>query len=99
MREVVWLDKALADLRAIGAYIAQDNAPAAYRVMRRIKAAADTLADNPEMGRPGRVDGTRELVISDLPYILPYQITDEVIRILAVMHTSRKWPDIFRNLC
>jgi toxin ParE1/3/4 len=98
MRPVVWLDEALADLRAIGEYIERDNAEAAYRVMRRIKAVADTLADSPEMGRPGRVEGTRELVISDLPYILPYQITDDAIRILAVMHTSRKWPDAFWNL-
>jgi toxin ParE1/3/4 len=98
MKSVVWLDEAVADLRAIGEYIARDNAEAAYRVMRRIKAAADTLADSPEMGRPGRVEGTRELVISDLPYILPYQITDDAIRILAVMHTSRKWPDAFWNL-
>jgi toxin ParE1/3/4 len=98
MIPVIWLDEALADLRAVGEHIARDNAEAAYRVMRRIKAVADTLADVPEMGRPGRVDGTRELVISDLPYILPYQITGETIRILAVMHTSRKWPEIFWNL-
>ncbi len=98
MRPVVWLDEALADLRAVGEYIARDNRATAYRVMRRIKAAADTLADHPEMGCPGRVGGTRELVISDLPYILPYQITDAAIRVLAVMHTSRKWPDNFWNL-
>lgn len=71
MNPIIWLDEALADLRAIGAYMAQDNAEAAYRAMRRIKAAADTLTDHPEMGRPGRVDGTRELVIADLPYSLP----------------------------
>lgn len=57
MIPVIWLDKALADLRAVGEHIARDNAEAAYRVMRRIKAVADTLADVPEMGRPGRVDG------------------------------------------
>lgn len=98
MMPVIWLDEALADLRSVGEYIARDNRYAAYRVMREIKAAADTLADHQEMGRPGRVEGTRELVISDLPYILPYQITQEEIRILAVMHTSRKWPDTFYNL-
>lgn len=98
MKPVIWLDEALADLKAIGEYIVRDNAAAAYRVMRRIKAAADTLVDNPEMGRLGRVNGTRELVLSDLLYILPYQITGEAIRILAVMHTSRKWPDTFWNL-
>ena len=53
------------------------------------------LAEHPGIGRTGRVDGTRELVIPRLPYILPYQTKDRVIRILAVMHTSRKWPEIF----
>ena len=53
------------------------------------------LAEHPGIGRTGRVEGTRELVIPGLPYILPYQVEDRVIRILAVMHTSRKWPEAF----
>lgn len=97
MKPVLWLDGALADLRAIGVYIARNNPEAAYRVVSRIKATGDSLADLPERGRPGRVERTRELVVPDLPYILPYQITEHDIRILAVMHTSRKWPDTFSN--
>ena len=95
MKPVVWLDESLADLRVIGEYIAWDDPDAAYRVGQRIKAAADMLADHPEMGYPGRVEDTRELVISDLPYILPYQITHEAIRILAVIDTACKWPEHF----
>ncbi|MCC8997426.1 MAG: type II toxin-antitoxin system RelE/ParE family toxin [Nitrosomonas sp.] len=95
MRVVVWLDEALEDLKSIGDYIAQENVNAAYNVLIRIKATADNLSHHPEIGRLGRVLGTREIVMSDLPYILAYQITDRDIRILAVMHTSRKWPDNF----
>ncbi len=97
MSTVVWLDEALEDLKLIGKYIAQENANAAYNVLIKIKATADNLSRHPEIGRSGRVFGTREIVISDLPYILAYQITDRNIRILAVMHTSRKWPDNFKR--
>ena len=88
MSAVVWLNEALEDLKSIGDYIAQENANTAYHVLIRIKAAADNLSRHPEMGRPGRVLGAREIVMNDLPYILVYQITGEDIRILAVMHTA-----------
>jgi len=97
MSVVVWLDEALEDLKSIGEYIAQENANAAYNVLIKIKATADNLSHHSEIGRSGRVLGTREIVISDLPYILAYQITDKDIRILAVMHTSRKWPENFNH--
>lgn len=97
MSAVVWLDEALEDLKSIGDYIAQENANAAYNVLIRIKAITDNLSRHPEIGRPVRVLGTHEIVMSDLPYILVYQITDKDIRILAVMHTSRKWPDNFNR--
>lgn len=90
MRAVVWLNEALEDLKSIGNYIAQENADAAYHVLIRIKAAADNLSRHPEIGRPGRVSGTREIVMNDLPYILVYQVTSKDIRILAAMHTARK---------
>ncbi len=98
MSDVVWLNEALEDLKSIGDYISQENANAAYNVLIRIKATADNLSHHPEIGRPGRVLGTREKVMSDLPYTLAYQITDRDIRILAVMHTSRKWPDNFNRV-
>lgn len=97
MSTVVWLDEALEDLKSIGEYIAQENANAAYNVLIKIKATADNLSRHPEIGRLGRVFGTREIVISDLPYILAYQISDIDIRILAIMHTSRKWPEHFNR--
>ena len=50
------------------------------------------LANQPGIGRPGRLSGTRELVISGLPYILPYTEIDGTIFILRVIHTSMAWP-------
>ncbi|KMP12122.1 toxin Y4kP [Candidatus Nitromaritima sp. SCGC AAA799-C22] len=92
---VVWLEEAVEDLKEIGRYIAEDDPSAAHRVLTKIKASGDSLQHNPEMGRDGRVEKTRELVIPGLPYILPYYIKNKQIRVLAVMHASRKWPDDF----
>jgi toxin ParE1/3/4 len=97
MSVVIWLNEALEDLKSIGNYIAQENPAASYKVLIKIKATADNLPLHPEIGRLGRVNGTREIVVSDLPYILAYQITKKDIRILAVMHTSRKWPQNFKR--
>jgi len=97
MMEVVWLVDAASDLKEIAQYIAQDDPGAAYHVALKIKASADSLAHNPELGRPGRVANTRELIIAGLPYILPYTIKKKQVCILAVMHNSRKWPDGFSS--
>ena len=93
--DVVWLEEAKNDLLEIGRFIAKDNPETAYKTLTRISTAADSLQSNPKLGRPGRVSGTRELIIPYLPYILPYYIKNTEVRILAVMHTARKWPDDF----
>ena len=95
MMEVTWLEEALQDLKEIGRYIAEDDPVAAYRVLIKIEAATQSLQYHPQLGHPGRVPKTRELVVSGLPYIIPYYIKRQDVRILAVMHTSRKWPDEF----
>ena len=69
--------------------------PAAGEVQIRIRAAPQQLLNHPASGRPGRIDGTRELVITGTPYILPYRVRHDAIEILAVIHTSRQWPDQF----
>ncbi len=97
MMEVVWLEEALYDLKEIGQYIAEDDPTAAYRALAQIKTSVDSLRQNPELGRPGRVEKTRELVISGLPYIVPYYIKKKEVRVLAVLHTARKWPDDFTD--
>lgn len=93
MTKVAWLGDALADLRGIRDYIGRDNPAAARRVVKTIKDATAILQDHPGMGRPGRIDGTRELIVRRYPYIVAYRQVDTVVQILAVVHTSRCWPD------
>lgn len=92
--KVIWTNPALQDLEAILDYIAQENPVAAYEVATSIQLATDKLADLPDIGRQGRVANTRELILSNLPYVLPYQVCKEAeeVYILAVFHTARKWP-------
>jgi len=92
---VRWLRVALANLEAEADYIAEDNPAAADRVVRRILRAVDLLSKNPAMGRPGRVPGTRELVVDDTPYIITYRARANAIEILRVFHGARKWPRTF----
>ena len=89
-----WLRVALANLKAEAAYIARDSPAAASRVVAVI-AAAERLQQHPAMGRPGRVPGTRELVIAGTPYIIPYRIRADAIEVLRVFHAARRWPTHF----
>ena len=88
---VRWLKRALANLDAEAEYIARDSPAAARRVTIAIQQAVDLLAAYPALGRPGRVDGTRELVIPDTPYIIPYRVREGRIEVLRVFHAARKW--------
>ena len=75
--------------------IARDNPSAATRMVDRIRAAVERLREFPALGRPGRVAGTRELIISGTPYIVPYRVTEDQIQILGLMHSAQRWPDRF----
>ncbi|MGC2778558.1 MAG: type II toxin-antitoxin system RelE/ParE family toxin [Bradyrhizobium sp.] len=90
----VWSPEAIADLVALRAYIAQDDPAAAQRVALHIIRNVETLlSGHPEMGRLGRVPGTRELVIPRTPYIVPYRLVDDTLQILRVFHRARRWPE------
>ncbi len=93
--KVVWLATAERDLDALTDYIAEDNPQAALRIFTTIRRAVTHLAAHPNIGRAGRVERTRELVIPNLPYIVVYTSTAQEVRILAVLHTARKWPESF----
>lgn len=92
MMALRWTRRALSRLDAIGDYIARDNSVAAKRVVARIVAAAEHLRANPSLGRAGRIGGTRELVLGDIPYIIAYRVSDGQVEILAILHTSQEWP-------
>ncbi|MXN47187.1 type II toxin-antitoxin system mRNA interferase toxin, RelE/StbE family [Shinella kummerowiae] len=90
-KRIRWTLRALRRLDEIGAYIEQDNPDAAARVVARIVTAVDTLAELPATGRVGRIKGTREVVLADIPYIIPYRVGRD-IEIITVMHAHQKWP-------
>lgn len=88
-----WTKIAERDLDDIAAYIGQDSPAAAARVVLELIDQTETLLPrHAALGRPGRVLGTRELVIRGLPYVIPYRVRDNDIEILCVLHTSRRWP-------
>jgi len=91
---IVWSPEAIEDLTSLRGYIAEDDPAAARRVVLHIiKNVEELLSDNPQIGRPGRVPGTRELVIPRTPYIVPYRFQRPTIQILRVYHGARRWPD------
>lgn len=90
--EIIWLRRAVNDLTALRHYIGKDNSDAAYRISVRLLEAVARLARHPAMGRPGRVPGTRELVIPGTPYIVPYRVRGGKLEILRVLHANQRWP-------
>jgi toxin ParE1/3/4 len=91
--EIIWRGGALRDLEEARRYIAQDNPAAADRVRDAIMTAVGRLADMPSLGRPGRVEHTRELIVAGTPYIVAYTVISDEVMILAVMHGARRWPN------
>ncbi len=87
-----WTYPAIKDLKDAADFIALDNPTAANRMSDRIREAVEYLIEHPNMGRIGRVQGTRELVISGTPFIVVYRIKIPAIEILRVLHHARKWP-------
>ena len=93
--QVKWLRRALRNLEQEATYIAQDNPRAAAALVVEADESTRLLTRHPDMGRPGRVPGTRELVLPHFPTIIPYRVKAQRVEILRVLHTSRKWPPGF----
>lgn len=91
---ILWLESVECDLVDLTNSIAEDNPKSSLQIFNIIRQSIEKLASYPTIGREGRIGQTRELVISQLPYIVVYIIAKE-IRILAILHTSRKWPHTF----
>lgn len=92
---IKWLDDAVNDIQALRHYIAHDDAAAARRVVKKILQTIEILSAQPEIGRQGRIVNTRELIISDTPYIVPYRVKNNAIEILRVFHCAMQWPEDF----
>jgi len=89
---VRWLPGARANLLAIAEYIAQHNQMAAYAVYEEILRQIGRLAEHPRVGRPGRIKGTRELVVSGMPYIVVYRASVNDVTILRILHGAQQFP-------
>ncbi len=87
-----WSQEAEADLLDIQTYIAQDNEAAAIRIALDITDRAQTLDDHPLAGRKGRYPGTREWVLTGLPFVLVYSVGEGDVEIVAVLHHAQSWP-------
>lgn len=90
--KVRWTKLALADLAYARDYIAREAPDAAVRIVDRIEGAVRNLERHPRLGRPGRVEGTRELVVPGTPFIVPYRLFDDYVEVLALIHGARRWP-------
>jgi toxin ParE1/3/4 len=95
---VRWIRRALLDLEEVEAYIARDNPAAAAETVLGIAKAVSLLQEQPGLGRAGRIPGTRELVVPDSPYIVPYRVKDNIVQVLRVYHASRRWPGGFSQI-
>lgn len=90
---VTWSPRALAHLRSLRAHIAQSNPEAAADTASTLLTAVVRLSELPNLGRPGRLAGTRELVVPGTQYIVAYRVRSGRLDILAVFHGRQKWPD------
>jgi toxin ParE1/3/4 len=87
-----WSTAAAEDLFRIVGYIRRENAPAAQRVAKTIYDNVGLLSSFPYRGRQGRVEGTRELPVPSLPFIVVYRVIQDAIEIAGVIHGAQRWP-------
>jgi toxin ParE1/3/4 len=89
---IKWLRTALRNLDHHAIYIAKDNPDAARKAVERVQAAVGRLTQHPNMGRIGRVPGTRELIVGGTPWVIVYRIRAHAVEIIRVLHGAQKWP-------
>jgi addiction module RelE/StbE family toxin len=93
MPKLEWSGPALQDLQAAGDYIAKENPEAASHMAKRVRDAVEYLRDQPNMGRAGRLSGTKELVVSGTPFIVVYWVRKGIIQVLRLLHHAQRWPE------
>lgn len=90
--ELRWTQAAAADLDRIADYLTEHAPSRARELVREIYEASAALPDFPRRGRPGKKDGTRELVLTPLPYLVVYTVRDDVLFIVRILHGAQQWP-------
>lgn len=89
---ILWSPEAAADFAGIVEFIRQQNPSAADRVGQSMYDSVNSLESFPNRGRPGRIDDTRELVLTPLPFIVVYRVKRNAVEIARVLHGSQRWP-------
>ena len=87
-----WTEEAANDLERIADYLVQHTPGRAPELVQHIYIAAGSLLTLPHRGRPGKVEGTRELVLSGLPYVLVYVVRQDGIVVVRILHGAQQWP-------
>ncbi len=90
--ELRWTESAAADLERIADYLFAQAPDRAERLVRAIYEAPQALLAFPHRGRPGKKDGTRELMIASLPWLVVYTVSDDVIHVVRILHGAQRWP-------
>jgi toxin ParE1/3/4 len=93
MKPIVWSVWAIGDRDDIFDYIEAESPRTAALVDSRIEKQVELLGRFPEMGRPGRVEGTRELVVRRTPFLVVYRIDPSAVLVLRVLRGAQEWPD------
>ena len=90
---LIWSRQAVSDLEKLRRHIEARDPSAASKVATRILEAVRQLEQFPGMGRPGRIAGTRELVLKRTRYLVVYRIGREAVHLLRIFHARQKWPE------
>lgn len=90
--QIRWSPAAADDLSRIFEYLSPENPTAAQRIVKTIYESAGSLGFFPNRGRTGRVDGTRELVLPSLPFVIVYRVLEDAVEVAAVLHGAQRWP-------
>jgi toxin ParE1/3/4 len=90
--KIRWTPAAANDLEAIASYLFEKTPENAARLVRELYQTPLKLEAFPNLGRAGRKSGTRELILTALPYVIVYQIKMGAVDMLRVLHTSQNWP-------
>lgn len=91
-KQLEFTERAFCNIAAAEEYIAKDNPAAAQKVVETIYSTAEKLESFPDMGKPGRVPGARELPLAKFPYTIVYRIKAHRVVVYAVLHQSRQYP-------
>ena len=87
-----WTQEAANDLDRIAAHLRLDAPDRATNLIRHVYDAPTALLTFPNRGRPGKKEGTRELVLAPLPYVVVYTVRDDVVFVVRILHGAQQWP-------